>query len=71
MTPARRALWALAGLSEPRLTSPNRLRKRLPRSDAAFWCGGCDRDRVHAGLKCKTCGHTDGSVVRMKPHEIG
>ena len=34
----------------------NREKKKKPKSDKRFWCGGCDRQIVAENEKCPVCG---------------
>jgi len=43
----------------------NREKRLSPKSGAAYWCNYCDRDKVHEGDKCGTCGNRNG-VKRLK-----
>ena len=38
----------------------NRQKRLTPKSSKAFWCTSCDRDLVHEGERCGTCGHVNG-----------
>jgi len=43
----------------------NRELRISPKSGAPYWCDYCDRDKVHEGKKCGTCGKVNG-VKRLK-----
>lgn len=44
----------------------NRQKKKKPKSDKRFWCGGCDREVVSENEKCPVCGHIDLSKQARK-----
>lgn len=43
----------------------NRQDAMKPKAHSKHWCESCDRDLVHVGVKCKTCGVlSDRKVLR-------
>ena len=44
----------------------NREKRLTPKSDGAYWCDGCDRNRVPNWGKCSVCGHRQGVKTLKK-----
>jgi hypothetical protein len=47
-------------------TMSNRQKSMQPKSHTKHWCYTCDRDLVHEGEKCSTCGVLNGKRLLKK-----
>jgi hypothetical protein len=43
----------------------NREKRLTPKTGTPHWCSCCDKDLVHSGCKCDTCGTLNG-IQRLK-----